>query len=258
VDEVLTVGDEAFQRKCQARMRAFRDHGATVLMVSRNTAMVQALCQRAVWLDHSTIRALGRVDEVAAQYHNHSTVNHEISPSPDGNVTRAEMAVFLLRAKYGETYNPPVTTGIFADVPSDLPSEIQWMSPWIEQLYREGITTGCAANPLQYCPQRNVTRAEMAVFLLRAKHGSGYTPRAATGVFADVPWGMPSDAQLMAPWIEQFYREGITTGCAANPLQYCPQRNVTRAEMVVFLARTFLGLRAPISALPALQPIKKP
>ena len=188
VDEVLTVGDEAFQRKCQARMRAFRDHGATVLMVSRNTAMVQALCQRAVWLDHSTIRALGRVDEVAAQYHNHSTVNHEISPSPDGNVTRAEMAVFLLRAKYGETYNPPVTTGIFADVPSDLPSEIQWMSPWIEQLYREGITTGCAA----------------------------------------------------------------------NPLQYCPQRNVTRAEMVVFLARTFLGLRAPISALPALQPIKKP
>jgi len=68
VDEVLAVGDEAFQRKCQTRMRAFRDHGATVLMVSHNTAMVQALCQRAMWLDHGTVQAVGLAEEVATQY----------------------------------------------------------------------------------------------------------------------------------------------------------------------------------------------
>jgi ABC-type polysaccharide/polyol phosphate transport system ATPase subunit len=69
VDEVLAVGDEAFQRKCQARMRAFRDNGATVLMVSHSSATVQALCQRAVWLDHGVVRALGGAGEVTEQYH---------------------------------------------------------------------------------------------------------------------------------------------------------------------------------------------
>jgi ABC-type polysaccharide/polyol phosphate transport system ATPase subunit len=50
-------------------MGAFRDHGATVLMVSHSIATVQALCQRAMWLDHGTVRALGPASEVAAQYH---------------------------------------------------------------------------------------------------------------------------------------------------------------------------------------------
>ncbi len=69
LDEVLAVGDEAFQRKCQTRMRAFRDHGATVLMVSHSSATVEALCQRAMWIDHGTVRALGSSGEVAAEYH---------------------------------------------------------------------------------------------------------------------------------------------------------------------------------------------
>ena len=88
---------------------------------------------------------------------------------PDREVTRAEMAVFLLRAKHSATYGPPVTGGTFADVPY---AGKEWMESWIEQFYREGITTGCGDNPLQYCPERNVTRAEMAVFLLRAKYGA--------------------------------------------------------------------------------------
>ena len=68
LDEVLAVGDEAFQRKCQARMRAFRDNGATVLMVSHNAATVHAMCQRALWLDHGAVRALGVAVEVVTQY----------------------------------------------------------------------------------------------------------------------------------------------------------------------------------------------
>ena len=73
----------------------------------------------------------------------------------------------------------------------------------------------------------------MAIFLLRAIHGSGYTPAPATGaIFADVPadyWA--------AAWIEQLAAEGITGGCGGG--KYCPAQPVTRAQMSVFLVKTF-------------------
>jgi uncharacterized repeat protein (TIGR02543 family) len=152
---------------------------------------------------------------------------------PERQVTRAEMAVFILRAKYGASYVPPASTGIFADVPV---AGKEWMQPWIEQFYRDGITTGCAQSPLQYCPERNVTRAEMAVFLLRALNGTSYVPPASTGIFSDVP---VAGKEWMQPWIEQFYRDGFTTGCAQSPLRYCPEQSTTRAEMAVFIDRVY-------------------
>ncbi|GBC85856.1 Teichoic acids export ATP-binding protein TagH [bacterium HR11] len=69
VDEVLAVGDEAFQQKCRTRMAEFRNHGTTILMVSHSMPTVEALCHRAVWLDHGRIQALGPAREVAAAYH---------------------------------------------------------------------------------------------------------------------------------------------------------------------------------------------
>jgi hypothetical protein len=148
---------------------------------------------------------------------------------PGDTVTRDQMAVFLLRAKHGSSYTPPAATGIFADVPAG-----HWARAWIEQLYHEGVTSGCVISPLQYCPSAAVTRDQMAVFLLRAEHGSSYTPPAATGIFADVPAGYWARA-----WIEQLYHEGVTSGCVLSPLQYCPSTAVTRDQMAVFLTRTF-------------------
>jgi hypothetical protein len=148
---------------------------------------------------------------------------------PANNTTRAQAAIFLLRGKYGSGYTPPPASGIFADAPTSY-----WAVNWIEQLYNEGITNGCATRPLSYCPERNVTRAEMAVLLLRAKYGRGYTPPAATGIFADVP-----TAYWAAAWIEKLYADGITSGCGTSPLRYCPEANVPRAQAAVFLVRTF-------------------
>ena len=79
---------------------------------------------------------------------------------PEAAVTREQMAVFLLRAKYGQGYAPPTPTGVFNDVVLS-----HWAAPWIEQLAAEGITTGCGNN--NYCPKDSVTRAQMAVFLVR-------------------------------------------------------------------------------------------
>jgi hypothetical protein len=148
---------------------------------------------------------------------------------PDGTVTRAQMAVFLLKGIHGAGFTPPAVgaTTTFADVPVDY-----WAAAWIKQLAVEGITGGCAAG--LYCPEANVSRAEMAVFLLKSKHGTAFVPPDAAGIFSDVPVGYWADK-----WIEQLYAEGITAGCGTAPLRYCPDGSVTRAEMAVFLVKTF-------------------
>jgi glucose/arabinose dehydrogenase len=147
---------------------------------------------------------------------------------PTAPVTRAQMAVFLLKASLGSGYTPPPATGtIFADVAAN-----DFAAAWIEDLYNRDITGGCATSPLRYCPDSSVTRAQMAVFLLKAEHGSGYTPPSCMGVFGDVP--CPS---LFADWIEQLAAEGITAGCGSG--NYCPNSPQTRAQMAVFLQRTF-------------------
>jgi ABC-2 type transport system ATP-binding protein len=68
LDEVLAVGDEAFQAKCHERIRYFRESGATVLLVSHNTQVIRTICQRAAWIDHGVIQAIGEPDEIVAQY----------------------------------------------------------------------------------------------------------------------------------------------------------------------------------------------
>ena len=138
------------------------------------------------------------------------------------------MAIFLERGSRGPLFVPPAATGIFADVP---PGTLQ--ADFIEQLFHDGITAGCSASPMLYCPSANVTRDQMAVFLLRAEHGPSYVPPAATGtVFADVPANAP-----FAAFIEQLAAEGITAGCGGG--NYCPGSPVTRSNMAVFLVRTF-------------------
>jgi S-layer family protein len=147
---------------------------------------------------------------------------------PDFGVGRAAMAVLLVRGIHGAGFVPPVPTGIFADVPPGNPG-----AGFIEQLYYDGVTGGCDVNPLRYCPFGIVTRDQMAIFLLRARHGGSYTPPPATGtVFADVPASNP-----YAPWIEQLAAEGITGGCGGG--NYCPTQIVTRAQMAIFVVRTF-------------------
>ena len=145
---------------------------------------------------------------------------------PDNSVTRAQMAVFLMKSKRGAQNQPPAATGtVFGDVPISNP-----FASWIEQLAGWRITGGCGAG--NYCPNNPVTRAQMAVFLLKAKHGSAYTPPACTGVFDDVP--CPSQ---YANWIEELAAENITGGCGGN--DYCPDNPNTRGQMAVFLVKTF-------------------
>jgi lipopolysaccharide transport system ATP-binding protein len=68
VDEVLAVGDAAFQKKCLGKMGAVAEQGRTVLFVSHNMGAVRGLCRRAIWLDHGQVRQVGPAYDVVDAY----------------------------------------------------------------------------------------------------------------------------------------------------------------------------------------------
>ncbi|MPM29949.1 Teichoic acids export ATP-binding protein TagH [bioreactor metagenome] len=68
LDEVLSVGDFNFQKKCLERIALFKNSGATVLLVSHTIDTVKAMCNKAMWLDHGTIVKTGSVEEVTEAY----------------------------------------------------------------------------------------------------------------------------------------------------------------------------------------------
>jgi hypothetical protein len=104
---------------------------------------------------------------------------------------------------------------------------------FIENIFHNGVTGGCLAP--NYCPGNFTLRKQMAVFVLKAKEGSGYLPPPAVGIFTDVPQADP-----FAPWIEELYNRGVVAGCGPGPA-YCPDNPVLRQQMSVFLLKTLLG-----------------
>ncbi len=139
---------------------------------------------------------------------------------PGQPVTRAEMAVFLVRALGA----PPGSGSSFSDVPAGA-----WYAGSVQRLYELGLTDGCS--PTQFCPGSLITRAEMAALLTRATGGSpipGPTP------FADV-----SATAWYAGYTTYLAQSGITLGCSTAPAKFCPAGAVTRAEMASFLVRAF-------------------
>ena len=142
---------------------------------------------------------------------------------PDGAVTRAQMASFLARA-FDLVEVEQLAAG-FVDVDS---SSVHAAS--IEALFAAGITTGCGTEPLRFCPDGAVTRAQMASFLARA-FDLVEVEQLAAG-FVDV-----DSSSVHAASIDALFAAGITTGCGIDPLRFCPDRAVTRAQMASFLIR---------------------
>jgi glucose/arabinose dehydrogenase len=145
---------------------------------------------------------------------------------PTMNVTREQMAAFLVRAIDGT--DAMVCTGaIFNDVTPGNP-----FCANIERLFALGITGGCGGG--KFCPTLVVSREQMAAFLVRAVDGTD--AMVCTGaVFNDVTPGNPFCAN-----IERLFALGITAGCGQG--SFCPTLNVMRDQMAVFIGRAFLGL----------------
>ena len=145
---------------------------------------------------------------------------------PENQVTRSEMAVFLLNAL-------GITPGPLSGVPSFSDIDGHWAEIYIEELYDQNITGGYPDGT--YRPENRVTRAEMAVFLLK---GMGVTPPPMDGSdpFTDI------NLHWAEIFIEELYDQGVTGGYPDDT--YRPENRVTRAEMAVFLVNAF-GLPLP-------------
>jgi lipopolysaccharide transport system ATP-binding protein len=84
VDEVLAVGDAAFQKKCLGKMGSFAQSGRTVLFVSHNMEAIRTLCQRSIWLKDGGLHRDGKADEVLEEYFNSTSNGPSIScANPD-------------------------------------------------------------------------------------------------------------------------------------------------------------------------------
>lgn len=152
----------------------------------------------------------------------------QLTFAPRNQLTRETAIVMLLRAAKGSAYTPPpVTQTAFTDVPA-----AHWSSAWIHAAVQEGISSGCGSD--KFCPGDSVTRAQMAVFLLKTKLGNSYNPPPATGVFSDLP-----TSHWAAAWAEDLYKRGFTSGCSSAPLKYCPDTTLTRIDGVTLIVRTF-------------------
>ena len=132
---------------------------------------------------------------------------------PDDNVTRGQMAAFLVRA----LSLPSTTTDYFTD------DNGTTFEHDINALAASGITKGCS--PTSFCPDANVTRGQMAAFLVRALS----LPSTTTDYFTD------DNGTTFEHDINALAASGITKGC--SPTSFCPDANVTRGQMAAFLHR---------------------
>jgi hypothetical protein len=128
------------------------------------------------------------------------------------------------------------STQIFTDVP---PSD-QYFD-YVSLMSSYGITAGCQASPPLYCPGSPVTRAEMAVFIVRglnlATNASLTYP--ATAYFQDVPPSGIPDSEFF-PYVQRLAQLGITAGCQASPPLFCPDESIPQGEMAVFVIRGWM------------------
>jgi len=146
---------------------------------------------------------------------------------PNGVVSRADMAGYLFRAIHGRNTPPPVYLNTFADVTFN-----DYNAFYIQGIFNDGITAGCGFG--NYCPNSPNTRAQMSVFIWKGQHGDTAPPACTPpGIFADVP--CPDG--FAVDYIEGLFNEQVTAGCGGN--NFCPNDNITNAQMSVFLVKGF-------------------
>ncbi|MCC6345867.1 MAG: S-layer homology domain-containing protein [Nitrospirales bacterium] len=141
---------------------------------------------------------------------------------PSDEVTRAQMAAFVIRAKFGESFSH-TTTPYFSDVSPENP-----YFKYVQKLKDEGITTVSG----RYDSGGDVTRGQAAAFIIRAKFGESFS-HTTTPYFTDVPESNP-----YFKYVQKLKDESITSVSE----QYAIDTIVTRDQVAALLSRAFLGM----------------
>lgn len=139
VDEVLAVGDLAFQRKCLNKMRDISEHGRTIIFVSHNMQAVTRLCSRAIWIDHGRLREDGPAQNVVSNYLNSQTETSSIRVWPEdapGNEIARLRQVRVLDEKDDGGSAFDIRRPVFVELVYEVLQEGQVLMPGF-QLYNE-------------------------------------------------------------------------------------------------------------------------
>ena len=188
---------------------------------------------KGIVIDHSKTytRAPGRLVASSSDSPNLVTWdNNVMTVSRDGLTCRYDFNAWAMSGNGCGAQTPPGS--IFSDVGAG-----HWARGAIETLYRAGFVAGCSTQPLSYCPEADMTRGEMAVFVERGAHSAGYMPPHPTQVvFGDVPL-----SEWFARWADGLWRDRYTAGCGTAPLLFCPRKAHTRAEATVYFERMMNG-----------------
>ena len=166
------------------------------------------------------------------QYWSNPDVSYSGTPMgiPEGQFQAADNrktlnATALTVANFRQSGQPS-----FVDVPPGF-----WAEDYINAIFNAGITQGCSSTPMKYCPQDDVTRDQMAAFIVRALEGEPPADYCDTGSpFSDV-----SPASGFCKYIKRLSELEITQGC--GPGIYCPEAAVTRDQMAAFIVRALEG-----------------
>ena len=115
---------------------------------------------------------------------------------------------------------------------NDVPLGTQYFD-YIALMYALGVTAGCQASPLIYCPTSPVTRAEMAVFLISALEGINHAAGGLPPVYTTTPYftDVPVTNQFF-PFVQRLADLGITNGCTTTT--FCPDQSINQGQMAKF------------------------
>lgn len=152
--------------------------------------------------------------------------NSPLTFGPGKEIKRGEAAKLLLQAIYGTDYSPPLLPEhIFSDMINHR------FETWAEELYRRGFTSSCGSNPLRFCPDEPLSRAQIAEIMVRAIYGTGFDPPDPTEqLFDDVPV-----SEWYARWVNLLKKDGYLQGCDHDGSHFCPNAPATRAQMAEFI-----------------------
>jgi hypothetical protein len=142
---------------------------------------------------------------------------------PWDNITRAQMAVMIVRAKFGDNFTY-TQTPYFSDVPAT-----SFFFKYVQKLRDAGITKSSGT----FGAGDLLTREAMAAFIVAAKFGDNFT-YSPTPSFSDVP-----SSSYYFRYVQKLKEAGITKASGT----YTPKGNISRSEIAVFLGRAFLGMQ---------------
>ena len=131
--------------------------------------------------------------------------------------------------------------GLLSNVPfTDVPPSDPYFD-YVSLMSSNGITVGCQTSPAMYCPAEDVTRAQMAVFIVRGIDLATNTALTypTTAYFGDVPASGVPDSQYF-DFVQRIAQLGITVGCQSSPALYCPDESITQGQMAVFVIRSWM------------------